>query len=256
MPEKRSNYHWAESDLSGWAKDKIKEALEARGYKVYGMDVLVKICQRMNTLGLVYMISFECTKDEKYCGVRNFYSVSEKADGMEDFEWFPKFFKEMEGEAVLKFGNRVLDVNKEMGERKPCAKSVSAEEAKTMDVSYKATINCEVRELMDFILSKEYISVWSGHRAAFEGDDILIDNVIIRELKEKNGGIEMKWKLKEWSNFTEVRIQLEEFLNSSKITLKQKNVPIKEEGSIRMWWNERVFVPISACFGFVLKPSE
>ncbi|KAG5859218.1 hypothetical protein KMI_08g13550 [Encephalitozoon hellem] len=256
MEEKRSNYHWAESDLSGWAKDKIKEALETRDYKVYEMDVMVKICQRMNTLGLVYMISFECTKDGRYCGVRNFYSVSERADGMEDFGWFPEFFKEMESEAVLKFGNRVLDINKEVGERKPCTGKIAAEEAKAIDVTYKATINCEVSELKNFILSKEYISMWTGHRASFEGDDILIDNVVIRELREEDGEIKMKWRLKEWNSFTEVRILLEEFLNSSKVTLRQKNVPIKEEGSVRMWWNERVFVPITACFGFVLKPSE
>ncbi|KMV65855.1 Hsp90 ATPase activator [Encephalitozoon cuniculi EcunIII-L] len=255
MNEKGSNYHWAESDISAWAKEEISEALKSRGYEVHEMDVMVKICQRMSTLGLVYMISFECTKDGRYCGVRNFYSVSEKAEGMEDFEWFPGFFKEMEGEAVLKFGNRVLDVNREV-ERKPSAGNITAEDARTADMIYKASINCEVDELKNFILSHEYISVWSGSRAVFEGDDILIDGVVIRRLREKDGEIRMEWKLREWSDFTDVKIMLEPYLSSSKITVKQRNIPIKEEGSIRMWWQERMFTPISACFGFVLRPGE
>ncbi|ADM11889.1 Hsp90 ATPase activator [Encephalitozoon intestinalis ATCC 50506] len=256
MESKGSNYHWAESDLSGWAKDKIKETLEHRGYKVNEMDVMVKICQRMNTLGLVYMIGFECTKDGKYCSIRNFYSVSEKAEGMEDFEWFPGFFSELEEEAILKFGSRVLDTNRQVEERKPCVRSIDAEDAKTVDISYKASINCEINEFKNFILSQEYISMWSGYRATFDGDDILIDGVIIRRLREENGCIRMEWKLERWSHFTEVKISLESFLNSSKVTVKQKAVPIKEEKSIRMWWHEKVFASISTCFGFILKPLE
>lgn len=255
MEEKKLNYHWAESDISEWARDGIRQALESRGYTVHEMDVMTKVCQRMNTLGLVYMISFECVKDGKYCGVRGFYSVSEKANGIEDFEWFPGFFKEMEAEAVLKFGDRVLDVDRPV-ERKPCVKNIAAEDAKSVDVTYRASINCGVDELKSFILSPEFISVWSGHRALFESGRVLIDGVEMHDLREDSRCIKMGWKRAEWAVVSDVRMELESFLSSTKVKVVQKGVPIKEAGSVRAWWHERVFAPISGSFGFMLKPGE
>lgn len=250
---KPNNYHWTECDISGWCSEKIKKELESRGYVVHGMDVMVKLCQRMNSLGLVYMISFDCGKDGKKHGIRNFCSITEETDGMEDFEWFLEFFKEMEMEAVLKFGSNVLDVEREV-ERKHCdVKSIDAPEMKTTDVSYATSINCTMDEIREFICKEEFVSMWSGNRAMFDGGEMKLDNVIMQDLKEKDGTITMRWKFREWSESSNVRITFEPLVESIKVVVNQRNVPIKEAQSVKMWWNERMFVPISACFGFNLK---
>lgn len=249
------NYHWTESDISGWASDRISGELERRGYVVKGSEIMVKVCQRMNTLGLVYTISFDAEKEGKLYGLKDFYSSSEGADGMEHFSWFLDFFKEMEAEAVLKFGNRVLDVDREV-ERKSCnVKSISAREVRNTDLCYKVCINCSTEEIKEFVSREEFISMWSGGRAVFSGKDIVLENVTMSNV-ERNNEVRMRWKFKEWDDFSEARISFEALGSSVRVTVNHRDVPIKEVESIRMWWHERMFVPISSCFGFVLRDRE
>lgn len=245
------NYHWTETNISDWAADRIREELEWQGHTVQRMDVSVKLCQRMNTLGLVYMISFDCAGDGEEYGMRDFYSTAEKADGMERFEWFVGFFKELEAEATLKFGSRVLDVEREI-DRKCEVKRIDAPEARTVDMSCSVSINCSADEMREFVCREEYISMWSGGQAVF-GVDLELENTVIRGLREENGTVRMEWRFREWKEFSDVRMTFEPVMSNTKISVVQKNVPIRETESIKMWWRERMFARISACFGFALK---
>jgi activator of HSP90 ATPase len=257
MEDRRpNNYHWTYSDISGWVRETIQEELESRGHKVKNIDVDAKVCQRMNNLGMVYTVGFDTMKDGVFYSLKNFYSVKEPADGLEDFDWFLEFFAELQAKAILQFGSRVLDVARtEADGRVAELKEVRAVDARHDVLRYTAYINCSTREFKDFMTKQEFIEAWTCGEAQFGEGEIVIGGVTIQELREENGELRMRLKMEGWPDFSEVAISLEEFKTDIRVTVVQKKIPLNETGSMELWWRERVMLAVATSFGFVVKPS-
>lgn len=250
--ERMKNYHWTESNISGWARENIEQELLKRGYQIVKLDIFVKICSRMNTLGLVYCINIDAIQDKKSCFLDNFTSTSQENDGLKDFPWFVDFFKELEGQAILKFSKNVIDLeNKERSSVN--VQNIKAEEKKSRTFKYESLVNCPNDEFIDFLIKNEFIQCWAGG-IKFEDGDILIDQIRLSDLQRENNKVNLKFKIENWSNYSDVSISLLDIRGNTKIELVQKNVPVKDFDVMGSIWKEKIFMPICMYFGFCERP--
>ncbi|TBU18290.1 Hsp90 ATPase activator [Ordospora colligata] len=250
----------AEVDISEWAAQKIKDALEAKGYCVNEMSVNVKMHRQGTTIRIVYIVSFECVKDGVSCGVKGFHSIYDGAEGIEDFDWFAEFFAEMEAEAVLRYGSNVVDECIERQSENKVCQSINTPEAKTKKMIHTTRINCEADEICAFLLDKQYICVW-GVDVRVDDNKVVIGNVTIQNLKvekQHDGAmcVTMYWKFDGWSMFSDVSVHIESKDGISKVTVKQEQVPITAVKNVETWWREAAFSRIALNFGFSIMPVE
>lgn len=243
------NYHWNECDISEWFKTQIEEELVRRNYKIVNTDIYVKICARMNSLGLVYTINIDALKNDKTCYLENFNTTAKYNDGLDKFPWFMDFFKEKEAEAILKFSNNVLDLGFEPRREFAGVKNIQAEEKIYGDVEYGTVINCSNEEMVYFLTNKEMICNWNG-RAIFEGDWVKIENIEFSIHKVETNQIKMKFKLSNWKEESDVVINISSIRGNTKLELKQTKMPLNEVDVIKRMWRERIFLPICMAFGF------
>ncbi|KAF9763374.1 hypothetical protein NGRA_1298 [Nosema granulosis] len=243
------NYHWNESDISEWFKTNIEVELVRRKYQIVKTDIYVKICARMNSLGLVYTINIDALKNNRNCILENFNTTSKYNDGLDSFPWFMDFFKEKEAEAILKFSNNVLDLGFDPRKEFVGVKNIQAEEKKYGEVEYETNINCSNQEMVDFLTSREMINNWN-RGVAYEGDLIKMENIQLEIISVEQNRIEMRFKLNNWKDYSKVEINLSTIRNNTKIVLKQTGIPLNEVSVIKRLWRERIFMPICMAFGF------
>lgn len=135
--ERMKNYHWTESNISDWARENIEQELLKREYQIVKLDIFVKICSRMNTLGLVYSINIDAIKDKKSFFLDNFTSTTQENEGLKDFPWFVDFFKELEGQGILKFSKNVIDLGNKEERSFVGVQNIRAEVKKTRTFKYE-----------------------------------------------------------------------------------------------------------------------
>jgi activator of HSP90 ATPase len=251
---KPNNYHWTDCNISSWTKETIQRELESRGYKVKEIDVDARVYQRMNNLGMAYTVGFDTVKDGAFHSLKNFYSTSEPAEGIEDFSWFLDFFKELEARAILQFGGRVLDST----ERETGGKVTELREVDAVDARYEVLrctmyINCSIEEFKDFVTKREFIEAWTRGEARFENGEVIIGRAVMRELWTDAEEIKMKFRMQEWSEFSEVTMSLEKLMTDTRVMITQKKVPLNEAGGMELWWRERMVSAIASSFGFVAR---
>ena len=79
--------------------------------------------------------------------------------------------------------------------------------------------------------------------------DIIGEYVNLKE----NEAIEMKWKLKEWTEFKDLLVTFENFNNSCAIIVNYSD--ISDQDSFRTLWIEDIFKKISTVFGYHLRTN-
>jgi activator of HSP90 ATPase len=64
--------------------------------------------------------------------------------------------------------------------------------------------------------------------------------------------IGQKWRLKSWpqNHFSEVTISIKQTKDDTKLSIKQKKVPIREMENTRQGWHRYYFQAIKQSFGF------
>lgn len=249
--ERMKNYHWSECNISEWAKNKITEELNKRGYKIIHLDIFVKICSRMNTLGLVYIISLDTMKDNISYVLTNFTSTHKESEGLEGYPWFIDFFKELEGQALLLFSKNVLDL--ENKERKSVdVPKVTASIKKEEEFYYTSIINCPVDEFVSFLVDPSLVQMWM--KGKVKEKEYILENLIFKITNIEKDKIFIDFKLKKWDKFTNVEVLISDIRGNTKISLRQKNVPIKDIGIMTGIWKDNIFRPICMTFGFCERP--
>ncbi|KAK6089886.1 hypothetical protein P3W45_001089 [Vairimorpha bombi] len=251
--ERMKNYHWTESNISDWARENIEKELIKRGYQIVKLDIFVKICSRMNTLGLVYSINIDANRDNKACFLDNFTSTSQENEGLKDFPWFVDFFKELEGQAILKFSKNVIDLENKEERSFVGVQNIKAEEKKYREFKYESLVNCQNDEFINFLIKKEFIQCWA-RGVKFEGSDAVIDQIRLSDLQREDNKVKLKFKIESWSDYSDVTVSFIDIRGNTKIELVQKNVPIKDFDVMKGFWKEKIFMPICTCFGFCERP--
>ncbi|WUR04786.1 Hsp90 ATPase activator [Vairimorpha necatrix] len=252
--ERMKNYHWSESDISTWAKEKIINELNKRNYEIIKTDIFVKICSRMNNLGLIYIIELDALKDNKSCILTNFTTTHEENEGLKDFPWFLDFFKELEGEALLKFSKNVLEIKNTV---RPSVDvpNIKADVKTSGKFIYSSTVNCPPEEFQNFLVKDEFIRCWARD-LKIEKDEIFIGKIQLKIIEVKEGNVKMEFKLDEWAEITKVEIKISELRGNTKIDLKQEDVPLKYIDTMTGMWRENIFMPICMAFGFHETPLK
>jgi activator of HSP90 ATPase len=243
------NYHWNESDISDWFKSKIEEELIRRKYKIVSTDIYVKICARMNSIGLVYTVNIDALKNDKNCILENFNTTAVYNEGLKGFSWFMDFFKEKEAEAILKFSKNVLELGFDPKREFTGLKNITAKEKTSGDLSFNLTINCGKNEIKDFLTNGDLVRNWNCN-VLVEDKLIKFENVEILYTSVEENEIKAKFKLTDWENYSEILIKLENIRNNTKITIEQSKIPLNQVNVIEPLWRERIFKPICMVFGF------
>lgn len=244
------NYHWNECNISAWIKEKTEEELKKRKYEIISTDFYVKLCSRMNKLGLVYSISIDATKNEETSVLENFNSTSSENEGLKKFPWFVDFFKELEAQAIIKFSKNVLDLGKKNERSFAGIQNIEANEVKTGNFKYISLINCSFDEFFEFLTNQSYVVNWA-HCVTFDDQGYTSEQFTLKNITKVENGLELKFKLNTWENFTNVTIKFQNIRENTKLDIFQKNVPFKDLDLMKVIWKNGIISAICMNFGFV-----
>ncbi|GMF06997.1 unnamed protein product [[Candida] boidinii] len=117
-------------------------------------------------------------------------------------------------------------------------------------------------QLYNVLLDPKLVSAWTRASTDIQPIDTSNDenkvfnlfngNIIYKKLKlvKKNEEIELLWKLKNWSSFANLKINLKQNTNDTKMLIVFKNIPVGEEDIVKQNFEEYYFRSIKLTFGF------
>ena len=178
-------------NITEWMKGKVAAAVEAKGYSVVLMRVEAEVMTRMSQVTAINGVTVHFKGvDGRIYALDGYSSVNKDYDSSKNTRWLVDALKEIEMEAVLKFGGKAL---KTQAGPEYVPKSVDVREAEPQDredfrVEYYFTST--VDEMARILSEKEHIARWTFGRASFEGDSATFEGTTIRDIKVEGGGEE------------------------------------------------------------------
>ncbi|GME90053.1 unnamed protein product [[Candida] boidinii] len=130
------------------------------------------------------------------------------------------------------------------------------------ELKLESTFIASAEQLYNVLLDPKLVSAWTRSSTDIQPIDTSNDenkifnlfngNIIYKKLKliKKNEEIELLWKLKNWSSFANLKINLKQNTNDTKMLIIFKNIPIGEEDIVKQNFEEYYFRSIKLTFGF------
>ncbi|OUM52410.1 hypothetical protein BVG19_g1599 [[Candida] boidinii] len=158
--------------------------------------------------------------------------------------------------------------NKNSSSTKTTANKTTATTATTSgkvnkdELKLESTFIASAEQLYNVLLDPKLVSAWTRASTDIQPIDTSNDenkvfnlfngNIIYKKLKlvKKNEEIELLWKLKNWSSFANLKINLKQNTNDTKMLIVFKNIPVGEEDIVKQNFEEYYFRSIKLTFGF------
>lgn len=240
-------------NVTAWMKTKIEDFLKEKEYEVVIFDIDACIMTRMQKVTVYNTVNLKMKdKSGKVHSLDGYVSVNSEYDDL-SLKWLVDFIKEREMEALLLFYT-------EKNEGKTEAK---AENNVVMEVQGKKEFGnlkfeiyfcCKSEDLIKFISDPQLRLYWMGPTAEVRSEEVKFENVIMKKIERKDNAVEMEYKWKEWTEFSQVVMKFSQIGDNTRIILSQKHIPIMVIDNVKNHWESRVFQAISTCFGCAIKP--
>ncbi|KAI5171439.1 hypothetical protein PAEPH01_1625 [Pancytospora epiphaga] len=245
-------------NISDWMKEKVTETVAKRGYTVVIIRCDAEVMTRMSQVTAISTVTVHF-KDSKgtIFSLDGYSSVNKEYDKSKNTRWLVDALKEIEMEAVLKFGGKAL---KTQVDPSYVPKSVNVNNAEVQDKEefkveyYFATT---VAEMTRILSEDDYIMRWTFGRAVKEEGCFSFDSVTIKDISVENKKdvvvITMKYKRADWTNYSSVVIRLSQLGDNLRLVLKQSNIPLGSAELVKRHWYEQIFITISQLFRCPMK---
>lgn len=236
-------------DATKWMRDSITEYITSKGFYIVTFDISCEIMTRFGQKAVINTMRLKF-KDQQgnICSLDNYSSTNDDYDG-ENVDWLVSFIREKEKEALLHHNSAAAE--------KP-AEEVSYRvegEKKIGKLELKLCISSSIEDMTKFLTQKELIALWAGHSARFEGNTVMFENVVLKNIRAAGQSVEMEYKWEEWKDFSSVCIRLEQIGDTLCVTVLQSGVPVSLVDNVKSHWRTRVFQAISCVFRCAIKPT-
>jgi activator of HSP90 ATPase len=253
--ENSTTFHFRSINISEWMTNKITQALKDRKYEPVLLNVNTETFTRMKKLSIMNTVQ-AVFKDinENVFSLNNYSSMNKEYEDGIELKWLVDLIREYEMEAILEFGSKTLNYN--------CGADIKTEpksEIEVVGVKKKGSMqmsivfNCSAADMIGFLTQERFYG-WAGAYRK-EGNSIEFENIVMRDIKELNGGVSMEYKWRDWNEYSQVAIALVKMGDCVKLILNQKNVPVELVDNVKNHWNSRIFQMISRMFNCAIKPS-
>lgn len=240
--------------ISDWMKERIADALESRGYTVVVARVEAEVMTRMSKVTVISSVTVQFKgSDGKEYALNDYSSINRDYDGSKNTRWLVDAIKELEMEAVLKFGGKALKTQVDE-DYEPKSVNVDAAVPKnTDDIKQTYYFSADVKEMVGFLTDREFIERWSFGSARFEGDAVVLDGLTLSNIRSRDAVITMDYKWGGWAASSRVEITVVQIGGNAQVTLVQRGIPVASVDIVKRHWHERIFSVISQLFNCPIK---
>jgi activator of HSP90 ATPase len=110
-------------------------------------------------------------------------------------------------------------------------------------------IDADAERVFNSLTSTEHICIWTKEKADMDVNEngkfsLWGGNIIGNNLSVKPDKIVQKWKFKDWSDYSDVEMEIIGVGNKTEIKLIHKNIPEKEFDSVDKGWDEMYLGPL------------
>lgn len=239
------------ANATRWMKDSITEYLVSRGFHIVAFDISCEIMTRFEKMAVINTVKLKFKdQQEHFYSLDNYSSTNDDYDG-ENVGWLVDFIRKKEKEALSCHTDR------------PAAAGGPAE-----DVSYRIDgmkrvgslriglcISSSTEDMKRFLTQREFIALWAGPSARFEGDTVSFENIVLRNIRPTGQSVEMEYKWEDWDEFSSVCINFDQIGDALSVVLVQDGVPVSLVDNVKNHWNSRIFQAISGVFRCAIKPA-
>ncbi|KAI4292034.1 hypothetical protein PAPHI01_1308 [Pancytospora philotis] len=251
----RNGFFHSSVNISIWMKERITEVLAGRGCTPIKLEVTAEVMSRMSKMAVINNVDAQYRDcSGKLYELNNYSSISKSYECPRSDRWFVDAVKELEMEAMLKFGGKTLGTKP--AEHSPkLIGADAAQQENTDDLRLTLLFCTTLAELRAFLTERDFIYRWSLGRASFEADAVRFEAMELRDIKADGSTVQMTLKREDWASACDVRIELLQIAENVRLTLLQRGVPLESIGPMKRFWNERVFMVIAQMFGCPIKQA-
>lgn len=245
-------------NISEWMKEKITEAIRARGHRVVLMHVEAEVMTRMSKVTVINGLTVQFKdKEEHLYALSDYSSINKDYDGSKNTRWLVDAIKELEMEAILKFGGKALKTQVDEEYRPKSINVGSAEPKNTENIRLTYYFSARLEEMVRFLTEPEFIARWTFGSARFDKDTVSVGDLVLRDVRSaqlsRGSAVTMDYKWKDWPCFSRVEMRLAQIGDNVQVSLSQKDVPSCSVDIVKRHWFERVFLTISQLFNCPIK---
>lgn len=233
-------------------EEKIRGLFDKKSCSVISLEVSSELISRMSKLSVLNTVNTRFTnKEGEILELSNYNSSEKEYEGSSGVGWLIYAIKEYEAQAALEFGGYLLETIKTERTEEPPQAVLNRETKTTTIESVPISVECyftaEAKEILKFLSEPSFVQYWTG-REVKEGN-VTFENVVLRNIQAKGDTVRMEYKWKEWKEFGDVEIKVDQVLKEARVVMEQKNVPIAYEGAVKAHWQKRIFTIISSICG-------
>lgn len=254
----RDAFFHSSVNITEWMKRRVAETVEARGYTVVLMRADAEVMTRMSQVTVINSVTVHFRKGDGDIFVLDGYSsVNKEYDRAKNTRWLVDALKEIEMEAILKFGGKALrtQTGPEYVPRSVDVRAAEVRDREDLKVEYYFTST--VAEMARFFSDSDCIARWTLGRASFGAEGIAFGGVTIRNVRAQEKGscstVTMDYKWDAWRDFSSVSIELSQIGQNVRLVLVQKGIPLGSADAVKRHWHEQVLIPISQFFRCPMK---
>ncbi|KAM0680175.1 hypothetical protein GINT2_001558 [Glugoides intestinalis] len=250
---KRENFLHKTTNVTEWMEKRIVDFIERKGYEVVLIDVDASIMTRLDKISVINTIKMKMADaDGKVISLDGYTSMNNEYDDIK-LKWLIDFIKEAEREVLLTFGGIALGTESVKKENKPVTELEVSGKKEFGKLQFDTYFCVKMQDMLDFIVNPKWVICWTGLTTEICDEQISFENVILKNIKNTGDSIEMEYKWKDWSEFSQVSLKLTQVGSDTKVALSQKHVPVQLLDNVRNHWESRIFKAISNCFGCAIK---
>lgn len=242
----QKHFHNHSAEASEWMHEKITELLKEK-YEIVELKVDCELFMRLGKAQIINVVTarFNEKKTGKYFALEGYESDNKTYD-KEDCKtkrWLINNIKDLEYKAFLKFGS-VAASTKSVNDTHPNqplerkTEDLETSNTKTLETSFY--VNTKQEMITTAFLSEVWIKMWVLG-GTVENGLVKFDNVEIKDIQSSDKELTLKFKLKKWKCFTDVKILFMSSGQNLKVTIVHNDVDINDEDGVKRIWEERIF---------------
>lgn len=251
--EKKETFLHKTLNVSEWMEKRIVDFVESKGYNIIAVEVDASIMTRLDKISVINTIKMKMTDAEgNVISLDGYTSMNNEYDDMK-LKWLIDFIKEAEMEVLLTFGGIALGTESVKKEKKPITELEVSGKKEFGKLLFDIYFCVKKQDMLDFVVNPKLSIFWTGATTEISEESVSFENVILKNIKSTEDSIEMEYKWKDWSEFSQVSMKLAQVGANTKIAVSQKHIPIHLVDNVKSHWESRIFKSISNCFGCAIK---
>lgn len=250
---REENFLHKTTNVTDWMKKNIEKFVISKGFSIVFFDINTEIMTRLGNITVINTFEIKIKDDEGNINSLVYNSMNKEYEDM-NMKWLIDFVKEKEMESILSFNTKNVEEGITEGsiiENKMVMKKEF--ESLKMTVFFSSKVD----EMKRFLSEPQFVQLWTGEEmkdGIYEFENAMIKNIKTKNIKKDKECVEMQYKWKDWREFSEVEIVLEQVGDTVKLILNQKNIPVGLKVNVKNHWETRIFSMIFRVFGCAIKP--